>query len=48
MVGQAVNGARTYSVHDFQMAFLLVAGWAVLTCLLTCMTRETNCHQTAG
>ncbi len=46
--GQIVNGARVYTVHDFQIAFLLVTGWAVLTCVLTSLTRETSCAQTAG
>jgi sugar phosphate permease len=43
--GQVVNGARVYSVHDFQIAFLLVSGWTILTCVLTSLTKETNCSQ---
>jgi nitrate/nitrite transporter NarK len=46
--GQMMNGARVYSVHDFQFAFLLVTGWTVLTCILTSLTKETNCAQTTA
>jgi MFS family permease len=43
--GQILNGARVYQVHDFQIAFLLVTAWTILTCILTSLTRETNCTQ---
>lgn len=43
--GQVLNGARIYSVHDFRIALLLVSGWTILTCVLTSLTKETNCTQ---
>ncbi len=45
--GQVANGAHVYSVAAFQTAFALIAGWAVLTCILASLTRETNCKQSA-
>jgi sugar phosphate permease len=46
--GQTINGARVYTVHDFQIAFLLVSGWAILTCVLSSLTKETHCAQAAA
>jgi MFS family permease len=41
--GQVANGARVYDVNAFHAAFLLIAGWSLVSCLLIGMTRETYC-----
>jgi hypothetical protein len=41
--GQLANGSRVYDLHAYQSAFLLIAGWSVLACLLISTTRETFC-----
>lgn len=41
------NGARVYGVEAFQVAFLLSVGWTVLSCVLSSLTRETKCGQSA-
>jgi sugar phosphate permease len=43
--GALVNGARIYAARDFEVAFTLIVGWAILTCVLTALTRETYCRQ---
>ncbi len=43
--GQSAGGTRAYGVHEFQMAFALVLGWALLTVVLTSLTTETRCRQ---
>jgi len=43
--GRISNGAHAYGLPAFQAAFALIAGWAVLTCILGSFTRETNCKQ---
>jgi len=45
--GALVNGVRSYSVHAFQMAFLLVIAWLILACVLLSLTKETNGKQIA-
>jgi sugar phosphate permease len=45
--GAFASGARVYSVDAFQTAFALIAGWAVLSCILIAFTRDTVCRQTA-
>ena len=45
--GAFAGGARVYSVDAFQTAFILIAGWAVLSCILIAFTRDTVCRQTA-
>jgi MFS family permease len=45
--GNFVAGARIYSVDAFNTAFGLIVAWAVLTCLLIALTRDTVCQQTA-
>ncbi len=45
--GKVANGAHAYGVPAFQTAFALIAGWAILTCVLASLTRETNCKQSA-
>ena len=40
--GTLVNGARVYTTRDFQFAFALIAAWAILTTVLTAMTRESK------
>jgi len=42
--GQMSNGARIYEVHAYQTAFLLILGWAALSCVLISATRETFCR----
>ena len=42
--GQMANGVRLYDVHAYQAAFLLVAAWSVLSCLLIAATSETFCR----
>lgn len=45
--GAMVHGARIYSASAYQAGFLPIAGWAMLSCFLICLTRETSCRQTA-
>jgi len=45
--GQAVNGARVYDMHAYQAAFVLIVGWATLSCVLIALTRETFCRARA-
>lgn len=45
--GAMSHGARIYSAGAFQMGFLPIAAWAVLSVLLIALTRETYCKQTA-
>jgi len=45
--GAFVGGARVYSVDAFHTAFTLIAGWAVLSCILIAFTKDTVCRQTA-
>jgi len=45
--GQMANGARVYDVNAFQAAFLLIAGWSIVSCLLISLTSETYCKPSA-
>jgi MFS family permease len=45
--GAFAGGARVYSVDAFHTAFALIAGWAVLSCILIALTKDTVCRQTA-
>ena len=42
--GQMVNGARMYDLPAYHAAFLLIAGWAVVSCALISFTTETFCR----
>jgi MFS family permease len=44
--GTTMNGARVYGLDAFHLGFALIAGWALLSCILIAFTRETNCAQT--
>ncbi len=46
--GLMAKGARLYSVEAYQAGFVLIIGWAVLSCLLITLTRETKCQQSAS
>ena len=43
--GDAAGAARVYPVESFRIAFLLLIGWSVLTCVLISLTRDTRCQQ---
>jgi nitrate/nitrite transporter NarK len=43
--GLSANGARVYGVEAFQAAFLLSVGWTLLSCVLSSLTRDTDCKQ---
>jgi MFS family permease len=45
--GAMANGARVYGVDAFQAAFLLSVGWTFASCVLSSLTRETGCRQSA-
>jgi MFS family permease len=45
--GGLENGAKVYGVPAFQMAFVLVIAWLLLTCVLLSFTRETHNKQAA-
>jgi sugar phosphate permease len=45
--GAFAGGARVYSVDAFHTAFILIASWAVLSCILIAFTKDTACRQTA-
>jgi MFS family permease len=46
--GAMANGARVYGVEAFQIAFLLSVGWTLLSCVLSSLTRDTGCRQSAN
>jgi len=43
--GRRVNGLRVYDPAAFQVAFLLIVGWALVACVLIALTRDTECQQ---
>jgi MFS family permease len=43
--GQINHGVHVYDVHAYQLAFLLMVGWLVLSSILLSFTRETYCSQ---
>jgi sugar phosphate permease len=45
--GVMVKGARLYSAEAYQTGFILIVGWALLSCVLIALTRETDCRQSA-
>jgi MFS family permease len=45
--GAFAAGARVYPVDAFNNAFTLIVAWAVLTCLLVTLSKDTLCRQTA-
>jgi hypothetical protein len=46
--GAMANGVRVYSVEAFQAALALSVAWTVLSCLLSSLTRDTDCRQSAA
>jgi sugar phosphate permease len=45
--GAMFHGARVYSPAAYQAGFLPIAAWALLSCILISLTRETQCRQSA-
>jgi hypothetical protein len=45
--GAFAGGARVYSADAFHAAFALIVAWAVLSCLLIVLSKDTVCRQTA-
>lgn len=45
--GQLNNSVHVYSVQAYQIGFLLMIGWLVLSSVLLSFTRETYCKQSA-
>src|SRR5205814_1557323 len=45
--GAFAGGARVYTAGAFSAAFTMIVVWALLSCLLIAITRETGCRQTA-
>lgn len=43
--GAVSHGARVYSASAFQIGFVPIAAWAVLSSVLIVLTRETRCRQ---
>jgi sugar phosphate permease len=43
--GLVVKGARLYSAEAYQAGFILIVGWALLSCIAIVLTRETACRQ---
>ena len=41
--GTVLNGMRTYDLAAYRWAFSLMLGWAILSCILVALTRETWC-----
>ena len=42
--GQMVNSVQMYYLPAYHAAFLLIVGWAAVSCLLIAMTTETFCR----
>jgi sugar phosphate permease len=45
--GAVASGVRLYTADSFTAAFTMIVVWALLSCLLIAITRETGCRQTA-
>ncbi|MCD4722777.1 MAG: MFS transporter [Desulfobacula sp.] len=45
--GQLVNGARVYSLDAYEVGFIPMMAWIILSVLLLFFTRETHCRQIA-
>jgi sugar phosphate permease len=45
--GAMFHGARIYSGAAYQAGFLPIVAWALLSCILIALTRETHCRQSA-
>jgi MFS family permease len=45
--GEMANGLRVYAIDAFHAGFLLMIGWAVLSCFLISFTKETWCKQSS-
>lgn len=45
--GQMANGARAYDLDAYHVAFLLIVGWSIASCVLISATRETFCKPRA-
>lgn len=45
--GQLNHGVHIYDVHAYQMGFLLMVGWLVVSSVLLSFTGETYCRQSA-
>jgi hypothetical protein len=43
--GQLNHGVHVYDVHAYQLGFLLMVGWLVLSSTLLSFTQETYCSQ---
>jgi len=43
--GQLSGGTRVYDVHAFQVAFALILAWAIITCVLAGLMKDTRCNQ---
>ena len=43
--GLMVKGAKTYGLDAYKVAFLLIIGWSLLSCVLAALTTETCCRQ---
>ncbi len=43
--GQVVHGVHVYGVHAYQLGFLLMVGWLIMSSLLLSFTQETFCTQ---
>lgn len=42
--GTMTNGVRVYAVQAYQLGFLLIIAWLILSVLLACRTTETYCR----
>lgn len=45
--GGVVHGVHVYAVRAYQMGFLLMIGWLLISTVLLSLTRETYCRQSA-
>jgi sugar phosphate permease len=43
--GAMLHGARIYGSRAYQAGFLPIVAWALLSCILIALTRETHCRQ---
>jgi sugar phosphate permease len=43
--GTMLKGAKIYALQAYQLAFVLIVGWSLLSCALAALTTETYCRQ---